>query len=224
MAVMSHRHPTTPDSHSFAKRPYDLVKEFVIALAVVSVLTVALAAAFSSPDESAITMRGWAQAAPNDVVATAVGELAGTTASATYGPPYNDNSQGQSVLGIPLQKWGGSRIPIDSADLVLQPLSEQSGNTDLTAALRQWGSADAATQTGWATSYVEALAAAPDGDPAKIAAGSYGPVPSLATRSMSDTGLNPAFGTAAADALLAAYGGPVDPWRLDFYRLLDEFL
>lgn len=46
----------------------------------------------------------------------------------------------------------------------------------------------------------------------------------LATRSMSDTGLNPAFGTAAADALLAAYGGPVDPWRLDFYRLLDEFL
>lgn len=46
----------------------------------------------------------------------------------------------------------------------------------------------------------------------------------LATRSMSDTGLNPAFGTAAADAILAAYGVPADPWRLDFYRLLDEFL
>jgi kanamycin kinase/streptomycin 3"-kinase/aminoglycoside 3'-phosphotransferase-2 len=45
----------------------------------------------------------------------------------------------------------------------------------------------------------------------------------LATRSMANTTLNPAFGPDAADALLAAYGGPADPWRLDFYRLLDEF-
>ncbi len=45
----------------------------------------------------------------------------------------------------------------------------------------------------------------------------------LATRSISDTGLNPAYGPEAADALLAAYGLPADPWRLDFYRLLDEF-
>ena len=57
----------------------------------------------------------------------------------------------------------------------------------------------------------------------------------LVTRSMSDTTLNPAFGSAAAEAALAAYGAPaaeallttyghpVDPWRLDYYRLLDEF-
>lgn len=45
----------------------------------------------------------------------------------------------------------------------------------------------------------------------------------LAVRSISDARLNPAYGPEAADALLAAYGQPADPWRLDFYRLLDEF-
>ncbi len=45
----------------------------------------------------------------------------------------------------------------------------------------------------------------------------------LATRSTSDTTLNPAFGPEAAEALVAAYGREADPWRIDFYRLLDEF-
>jgi aminoglycoside phosphotransferase len=45
----------------------------------------------------------------------------------------------------------------------------------------------------------------------------------LAARSVSDTSLNRAYGPAAAEAMLAAYGLPADPWRLEFYRLLDEF-
>jgi aminoglycoside phosphotransferase len=45
----------------------------------------------------------------------------------------------------------------------------------------------------------------------------------LAVRSMTDTSLNPAFGPGAVDAVLAAYGRSADPWRLRFYRLLDEF-
>jgi aminoglycoside phosphotransferase len=45
----------------------------------------------------------------------------------------------------------------------------------------------------------------------------------LATRSMTNTSLNPGYGPAAAERLLAAYGLPADPWRLHFYRLLDEF-
>ena len=44
----------------------------------------------------------------------------------------------------------------------------------------------------------------------------------LAVRSLSDATLNPRFGPAAAAAMLAAYGRPADPWRLGFYRLLDE--
>jgi kanamycin kinase/streptomycin 3"-kinase/aminoglycoside 3'-phosphotransferase-2 len=45
----------------------------------------------------------------------------------------------------------------------------------------------------------------------------------LATRSTADTTLNPVFGPDAVKALVAAYGREVDPWRVDFYRLLDEF-
>ncbi len=45
----------------------------------------------------------------------------------------------------------------------------------------------------------------------------------LAARSLSDQSLNPTFGLTAAESMLAAYGLPADPWRLDFYRLLDEF-
>jgi hypothetical protein len=173
------RPPSTPDAHDFSKRPYDLVKEFVIALTVVSVLTVVLAAVFSSPDEPAITMSAWAQADPADVVATATGELAGTTTSATYGAPYNNNADGQSVLGIPLQKMGGVRIPVDSAELVLQPLTDQVGDAALTDALTQWQSATPSQRTAWATAYADALAVAPDGDPAQAPAGEYGPVPNL---------------------------------------------
>jgi kanamycin kinase/streptomycin 3"-kinase/aminoglycoside 3'-phosphotransferase-2 len=45
----------------------------------------------------------------------------------------------------------------------------------------------------------------------------------LATRSMSDTSLNPHYGPETGVALLSAYGMPADPWRVEFYRLLDEF-
>ncbi len=125
-------------------------------------------------------MQTWAQTDPADVIATATGELAGTTTSATYGPPYNHNADGQSVLGVPLQKIGGVRIPVDSAELVLQPLTDQAGDPALTDGLTQWQSAEPSQRTAWAAAYADALAAAPDGDPAQAPAGDYGPVPSLA--------------------------------------------
>ena len=180
MSATTVRHRVTPDAHTFEKRPYDLVKEFVIALAVMSVLTVLLAAVFSSPDDKAITMSRWAKAAPEDVVATAAGELAGTTTSATYGPPYNTNAQGQTLLGIPLQKWGGTRIPVSSQDLVLQPLQGQASSSPLLrAALARWRAASPAQQAAWATAYSEALAKAPGGNPGQVGPGAYGPVPAL---------------------------------------------
>jgi len=170
----------TPDAHDFPTRPYDLVKEFTVALVVISLLSLALAAIFSSPDDKAIRMADWAAAAPGDVVATAAGELAGTTTSAAYGAPYNHAADGQSVLGLKLQKWGGVRIPINSADLVLTPLRAVEGDDALAAALGEWDGLSAEQQTADATAYAEALAAAPDGDPAQVATGDYGPVPVLA--------------------------------------------
>jgi len=175
------RRGPTPDSHSFPTRDYDLVKELVIALLVVLLLTVGLAAVFSSPDEKAISLRDWATAAPADVVATAAGELAGTTTSATYGPPYNSNATGQTLGPLPLQKWAGVRLPVDSArDLVLTPLARLSGNARLAAALAGWRAAGETQRTAWATAYADALARAPGGDPAKVRPGAYGPVPVLA--------------------------------------------
>ena len=44
---------------------------------------------FSSPDEPALTFKGWATSAPDNFYATTVAELAGTSESAGYGPPYN---------------------------------------------------------------------------------------------------------------------------------------
>jgi hypothetical protein len=167
------------DSHDFPTRHYDLVKEFVIALVVMTLLTAALAVIFSSPDRKPITMERWAQADPNDVVATAAGELAGTTTSATYGAPYNHASEGQSVLGIPLQKWGGVRIPVSSQDLVLQPLARVSGDPELSQARSEWIRATSAQQKAWASAYVDALDKA-GGDPAKVGPGGFGPVPTLA--------------------------------------------
>ena len=165
----------TPDSHDFPTRPYDLVKEFVIALIVVLVLSAGLAAIFSSPDTKAVTMSGWAKANPNDLAATAAGELAGTTTSAGYGAPYNTNGDGQKLGPLPLQKWAGVRLPVNSADLVLGPLSNASDIPAVTAALATWKTATPEQQTKWATAYTDALGKV-DNDPAKVATGDYGPV------------------------------------------------
>src|SRR5450631_1036089 len=140
------RGDTTADSHDFPTRSYDLVKEFVIALVVVLVLGGGLAAIFSSPDEKSITMSDWAKAAPNDLIATAAGELAGTTTSAGYGAPYNTNSDGQKLGPLSLQKWAGVRLPVDSASLILRPLSNLSGDPTLSTALSTWTTAPPAQQ------------------------------------------------------------------------------
>ncbi|MGW7684458.1 hypothetical protein ACWGID_27190 [Kribbella sp. NPDC054772] len=188
--VAATRHRRTPDAHDFPTRSYDLVKEFVIALIVVAVLTTVLAAVFSSPDEKSITLSDWAQKAPNDVVATATGELAGTTTSAQYGPPYNHASTGQVLGPLELQNWAGVRIPVDSAnDLVITPLRGVSADPVLSAALAVWSAAPAARQQAWAAAYAAALSSAPDGNPAAVKPSiGYGPVPVLAAKFLRLTG------------------------------------
>jgi hypothetical protein len=165
-------------------RRYDLVKEFVVALGVLTVLTVVLAAVFSSPDKPSVSLASWAADDPNDFVTTAVAELGGTSTSATYGAPYtNDPTAGQKLGPLPLQRWGGVREPIDSAhDFVLGPLSTVPGDPALTAALAQYTSATADQRKAWTGAYADALDKADDHDPAKVATGDYGPVPVLAAK------------------------------------------
>jgi hypothetical protein len=88
------------------------------------VLVVALAGLLSSPDVPPVTVASWARIAPADFVATAATELAGTSETATYGPPYNTPAaSSQSLLFAPSQIVG-VRQPIDAAQtFVLSPLS-----------------------------------------------------------------------------------------------------
>lgn len=162
------------------KRPYDLVKEFVIALVVVGLLGIVLALVLSSPDDKGITLQQWARQDPSDFVATAVTELDGTSTSATYGPPYNHNGSGQQIFFLRLQNWLGVHHPVDPpVDFVLRPLSTVTGDRTLTGALHRYQAASAKQQQTWASSYDQAIAKAPNNDPNKVAPGAYGPVPEM---------------------------------------------
>ena len=175
---MSRRH-AEPDPYSFGSRPYDLVKEFVLALVAVLVLTVVLAAAFGSPDVKPLTVAGWAAADPGDFTATALAELDGTSDTAGYGPPYNTASDGQKLGPLALARAAGVTHPIDAADaFVLQPLRSAPQDAAVTAALAQWSSAGADEQSAWTGAYSDALTKA-GGDAAAVSPGDYGPVPAL---------------------------------------------
>ena len=124
----------------------------------VSILTVLLAGLFSSPDEPQLTFQGWASSAPDNFYATAVQELAGTSESASYGPPYNTAGEGIAVGPLAPQKWFGVTHPVDAAnDFVITPLRTQAQSADVTGALATWDAASADQQTAWATAYDTAL-------------------------------------------------------------------
>ena len=182
-------------------RRYDIIKEGVIAIVVVSILTVLLAGLLSSPDEPALTFQGWASSAPDNFYATAVQELAGTSTSASYGPPYNTVGEGISVGPLAPQKWFGVTHPVDAAnDFVITPLRTQGQAADITDALATWDAASADQQTAWATDYDTALTDA-EGDATAVADGDYGPVPVLAQ------GLTDIAAAGALDGILISQGG-----------------
>lgn len=200
LRALQHELETTP--WRGPKRHYDIIREGLIAIGVVGVLVVVLASVAGSPDDPPLTFKGWATDMPNDFYDTTVAELAGTSESATYGPPYNDAGTGQNLGPINLQTAMGVHIPIDTAyDFVIAPLQNQAEPADVTAALDQWQSASADQRTSWATAYDDALNTdAAGGDPAKVTAGDYGPVPALAT------GLEAMAASGALDGVLDSPG------------------
>lgn len=187
-------------------RRYDILKEGVVALVIVSLLTVLLAALFSSPDEPALTFKGWATSAPDNFYATAVQELAGTSESAGYGPPYNNGGDGIAIGPIAPQRWFGVTHPVDPAqDFVITPLQSQPQPADVAAALKAWDAASPDQQSAWASAYDQAVQATADdnGDLHldAVAKGDYGPVPALAK------GLTDMASAGALDGILLAQGG-----------------
>ncbi len=163
-------------------RRYDIVKEATVATGIALILVISLAAILSSPDIPPITVATWAKVAPADFVATAASELAGTSETATYGPPYNNaNGSTQRILFSP-EAIVGVRNPIDAAQtFVLAPL-EKIAPTDptLRAALDRYNSAPTATQTSWNTAYGKAVTKVSfHNGVAVVPAADDGPIPEL---------------------------------------------
>jgi len=140
-------------------RRYDILKEATVATVVALVLVVALASLLSSPDVPPVTVASWAKIAPADFVATAASELAGTSETATYGPPYNHTPGAvQSLLFAPAS-IAGVRQPIDAAEtFVLGPLAKVAPtDPPLGAALDRYQGATASTRSAWDAAYLKAV-------------------------------------------------------------------
>jgi hypothetical protein len=163
-------------------RRYDIVKEATVAGMVVLILVVVLAGVLSSPDDPPVTVRSWATVAPADFMATTASELAGTSETARYGPPYNHGSANVQRIGVSWQLLAGVRVPIHPAEtFVLSPLSKLAPDDPaLRRALDTYRAAPARTQVAWAKAYANAVqkvsfhGSVPSVPPAKD-----GPVPVL---------------------------------------------
>jgi hypothetical protein len=175
------RRTAEPDPYTYGSRHYDLVKEFVLALGAVTVLTLILAGVFSSPDEKPVTIAAWANADSSDFVSTALAELDGSSGTAGYGPPYNTATTGQKLGPLALASSAGITHPVDTAQaFVLTPLEAVPQTPAVQSAVSGYMSASASRQQAWTNAYSDALGAA--GDPAKVKPGDYGPVPTLLIR------------------------------------------
>jgi hypothetical protein len=163
--------------------PYDIVKEFLIALVVVAILVTGLAVVFGSPDDKPVTVRSWSTANPVDFAQTAITELDGTSATAGYGPPYNENGTAQSIGALTPEHWLGVHHPIDTAnDFVLAPLSTLPNDPEVQAAVAEYKSASATQQAAWTAAYEKAVANATFTDGKLVVpAGDYGPVGTIVT-------------------------------------------
>jgi hypothetical protein len=162
---------------------FDLIKELVLVTVGMGVVIFVLAFGLSSPNSPSVTLKSWAAADPVDFVTTATAELAGTSDSALYGPPYTDGSDSVQAIGplVP-QQWAGNAMHLNTAqEFVLGPLSTVSlDDTALATAISTFQAAGPDQQQAWLTAYSDALAnATADNGSVTVAAGDYGPVPVL---------------------------------------------
>ncbi len=163
-------------------RRYDILKEGTIATAVILALTFLLAGLLSSPDVPPVTIATWARVAPADFLGTAAAELNGTSETATYGPPYNNQSGSVQKLLFTPQTWFGITQPVNAAqDFVIAPLSAlASTDPAVGAPLATYKAASAAQQLAWANAYATAETKVKfvNGSPV-VPTADDGPVPAL---------------------------------------------
>jgi hypothetical protein len=140
-------------------RRYDILKEGTVATLIVFLLVIGLAAMLSSPDEPPVTVASWAKVAPANFMGTVASELAGTSETAKYGPPYNNGSSNVQKIGVSWQMLAGVHQPINAAKtFVLLPLSKIAAtNPTLAKALANYETASLSQQQAWDQAYSNAL-------------------------------------------------------------------
>ncbi len=140
-------------------RRYDILKEGALASLIVLVLVVGLAAGLSSPDLPALTLQTWSKAAPADFMATAASELAGTSKTARYGPPYSGPASNSQKLAISWATLAGFRQRIDAPRaFVLGPLAALApGHPNLAGALEIYEAATSARRALWNRAYAAVI-------------------------------------------------------------------
>ena len=169
--------------HGIPMAPYDVVKEVLIALGVVTLLVVLFAAIFSSPDVPSLTLKSIALSSPQVFTQTALDSLDGNSAVAGYGPPYNNGTGSVQYIGpLSLQKLIGVHIPVNTAqDYVLGPLEQMAPTSPrISSALARFNRAPASQQTKWENAYNTALSKARENPPnLTIPSCSCGPVTAM---------------------------------------------
>jgi hypothetical protein len=139
--------------------PYDLVKELCIAVGVIGLLAVVLTVLFSSPDDKPSTIAQWSHELPANFATAAAKELAETSPTAEYGPPYNHSSGSvQHFLLLHPQRWLGVSHPIDTAeDYVIKPLETVPNDPALQSALTEYKAAPEKQKKEWSEAYAKPL-------------------------------------------------------------------
>jgi hypothetical protein len=157
MSLLGPKDDTQPWKGRYA--PYDLIKELCVAVGVVTLLAVLLTVLFSSPDDKPSTVTQWSRELPANFAATAAEQLNGTSGTATYGPPYNNESGSvQHFLFLHPQRWLGVTVPIDTAqDYVIKPLETIPNDPALKAALAEYKAAPEKQQKEWTETYAKPL-------------------------------------------------------------------
>ncbi len=137
------------------QRHYDIIKEATIAVVVMALLAILLSVLFSSPDKRPVTLRQWADAQPAGFVQVALSELAGTSTTATYGPPFNNASGSVQHLGpVSIQRFFGVSWPIDAPRaFVIDPLKTLPSRHALASAIRSWQVSTRSERTDWTKAY-----------------------------------------------------------------------
>ncbi len=181
----------------YPQKDFDLIKEGAISLGVTTVLVIGAALIFKAPYRPAITNQQIARTQPITIMQTALGDLDGQGAIASYGPPYNHGTGGtQSIWGFHPETWWGTPYQVNTAkNDVIAPLSmlaTAANDSKLADDLKRYGNASESQKRLWDQNFGLALnKATVKGGKVRVPSGDYGPVEPMmnAELSMASSGL-----------------------------------